>query len=201
VQVLGMTSGHIILVNGASSAGKSTLCRAVQSRLDAPFWHFSIDHFRGGVLPWDRIKRGDFQWADLRPAFFDGFHRCLPALAGAGNNLIVEYIVETPRWLSDLLALLAGCDVFFVGVHCPLAELERRERLRGDRRPGEAKRDYATAHTHCIYDLEIDGTRIADDNADAVIAAWRVRQAPNAFARMLAAKQRMLGSANGSPRE
>jgi chloramphenicol 3-O-phosphotransferase len=29
-------------------------------------------------------------------------------------------------------------DVFFVGVHCPLRELKRRERQRGDRRPGEA---------------------------------------------------------------
>jgi chloramphenicol 3-O phosphotransferase len=80
------------------------LCCALQARLDAPFWHYSIDHFRGGVLPWDRIKRGDFAWPDLRPAFFDGFHRCLPALAGAGNDLIVEHIVETAPWMSDLNA-------------------------------------------------------------------------------------------------
>ena len=184
-----MAAGRIILVNGASSAGKTTLCRALQSRIDGPFWHYSIDHFRGSVLPWDRIKRGDFAWSDLRPAFFDGFHRCLPALARAGNDLIVEYIVETERWMADLLALLAAHDVFFVAVHCPLDELERRERARGDRRPGEARRDYATAHVHCTYDLEMDGTRDANDNADAVIAAWRVREAPSAFQRMLASER------------
>jgi chloramphenicol 3-O phosphotransferase len=172
----------------------------VQSRADAPFWHYSIDHFRGDVLPWSRIKRGDFAWSDLRPAFFDGFHRCLPALAGAGNDLLVEYIVESSRRLSDLLTLLAGCDVFFVGVHCTLDELERRERIRGDRRLGEARTDHAKVHTHCTYDLEIDGMQSADDNADAVIAAWRVRRPPGAFARMRAAQLvRVRGGADEQP--
>src|SRR5262245_16680984 len=106
------TAGDIILVNGASSAGKSTLCRALQDALETPFWHYSIDHFRGtGVLPWARIERGDFAWAALRPAFFDGFHRCLPALAAAGNHLIVEHIVETRAWMNDLVSLLTPFDV------------------------------------------------------------------------------------------
>jgi chloramphenicol 3-O phosphotransferase len=181
--------GRIILVNGASSAGKTTLCRAMQSRLDEPFWHYSIDHFRGVVLPWERIKRGDFAWPDLRSAFFDGFHRCLPALAGAGNDLIVDHIVETAQWMSDLVSLLAPCDVFFVGVHCNLDELERRERVRGDRRPGEAARDHDTVHAHCTYDLEIDGTCDVENNASTVIAAWQARRAPSAFCRMLAARR------------
>lgn len=183
-------AGHIILVNGASSSGKTTLCRALQSRLPAPFWHYSFDHFRTGVLPWDRMKRDDFAWSDLRPAFFDGFHRTLPALASAGNNLIVDHIVETPRWMCDLLGLLETFDVFFVGVHCHVDELERRERDRGDRRPGEARRDHETIHTHCTYDREVDGTRAVDENAQAVIAAWLAREIPSAFARMLADGQR-----------
>ena len=117
------------------------------------------------------------------PVITDGKHTI------AESGAIVEYIVETERWMADLLALLAAHDVFFVAVHCPLDELERRERARGDRRPGEARRDYATAHVHCTYDLEMDGTRDAKDNADAVIAAWRVREAPSAFQRMLASER------------
>ena len=131
--------GRIILVNGASSSGKSTLSQALQAMLDEPFWHYSIDHFRTGVLPWSRIAQGNFAWPALRPAYFDGFHRCLPALAGAGNDLIVDHIIETKAWLADLLRLLAPIDVYFVGLHCPLPELERRERERGDRRIGEAR--------------------------------------------------------------
>ena len=83
----------------------------------------------------------------MRPHFFEGFHNCLPALASAGNNLIVEHIVETAEWMERLLRLLEPFDVYFVGIHCPLEELERREKARGDRRIGEARTDYAIVHT------------------------------------------------------
>jgi chloramphenicol 3-O phosphotransferase len=182
-------SGKIILVNGASSSGKSTLCRALQAKLEEPFWHFSIDHLvrEGTGLPMERVKRGDFSWAEMRPHFFDGFHRCLPALAGAGNNLLVEHIVETQEWMNRLALLLEPFDVFFVGVHCPLPELERRERERGDRKIGEARNDYEVTHTFGIYDFEVDSTEPLERNVEAVIAAWKARRRPNAFDKMATA--------------
>jgi chloramphenicol 3-O phosphotransferase len=180
-------SGHIILLNGASSSGKSTLARALQAALDEPFWHFSIDHLiSANVLPRTRINSGEFPWQELRPAFFEGFHQCLPALADAGNNLIVEHIIESEAWLSRLLRLLAHLDILFVGIHCPLPELERRELERKDRRVGEARADYAITHTFGTYDFEIDSTQPLDDNVDAVIAAWKARVQPSSFQRMLA---------------
>jgi chloramphenicol 3-O phosphotransferase len=180
-----MSGGTIILLNGASSAGKSTLARAVQARIEAPFWHISIDHLRdAGVLPLARIKSGEFPWPPMRAAFFEGFDLSLAAYAQAGNNLIVEHIVETPAWMARLVRLLAPHDVFFVGVHCDLAELERREASRGDRPKGDARRDFETIHRHASYDFEIDTTAPRGDAADRVIAAWRARQAPSAFRRM-----------------
>jgi chloramphenicol 3-O phosphotransferase len=177
--------GKIILLNGASSSGKSTLARALQARLDAPFWHISIDHFNAaGVLPESRIESGEFPWHTLRPLFFDGFHRCVPAIADAGNNLIVEHIVETADWMRRLLRLLGHLDVFFVGVHCPLPELERRERDRGDRRIGEARADYETTHAFGTYDFVVDSTSPADRNVEAIVAAWKTRRRPSAFERM-----------------
>jgi len=177
--------GKIILLNGASSSGKSTLAAALQDALDEPFWHYSIDHLIAAkILPSARIKSGEFPWPSLRAQFFEGFHRTLPALAGAGNNLIIEHIVETQAWMTRLLVLLAGHDVFFVGLHCPLDELERRERARGDRRIGEAKADFETTHAFCVYDFEVDSTRPVNDNAQAVINAWKARAAPSAFAKM-----------------
>lgn len=184
-------SGRIILLNGASSVGKSTLARAVQARIDAPFWHISIDHLRdAGVLPLARIRSGEFPWKTMRAAFFDGFEGSLAAYAAAGNNLIVEHIVETAEWMARLVALLAPFDVFFVGVHCELAELERREAARGDRPIGDARRDFETIHRHARYDFEIDTTRPKADDADRVIAAWHARTAPSAFRRMAEAAQR-----------
>jgi len=177
--------GKIILLNGASSSGKSTLARGLQATLAEPFWHVSVDHLHAaGILPKARIKSREFPWPTLRPQFFDGFHRCLPVLAEAGNNLIVDHIVETEDWMRQLLDLLGRFDVFFVGLHCPLAELERRERERGDRRIGEARHDYETTHGFGIYDFEVDTTRPPDHNVDAVVTAWNDRQPPAAFAKM-----------------
>ncbi len=178
-------SGKIIFLNGASSSGKSTLARSLQATIAQPFWHFSIDHLQAAhVLPAQRIRSGVFAWNDLRPQFFEGFHRCLPALADAGNNLIVEHIVETEEWLLRLLNLLAHIDVFFVGLHCPLEELERREQARGDRRIGEARADFHNAHVSCAYDLDVDSTQAVEANVQAVIAAWNRRQRPSAFESM-----------------
>ena len=86
--------------------------------------------------------------------------------------------------MSDLVKLLADLDVFFVGVHCPLPELERRERERGDRRVGEARTDYRVVHSFAEYDLEIDSMQPCQTNVNKLIDAWESRQPPSAFDRM-----------------
>ena len=177
--------GKMILLNGASSSGKSSLARAVQARIDQPFWHISIDHLRdSGVLPSARIKAGEFDWRAMREPFFIGFEQSLLAYLQAGNNLIVEHIMESEAWLHRLVGILSGQDVFFVGVHCDLDELERREIARGDRPHGDARRDFHRIHSYCRYDLEVDGLRPVDENADRVITAWHRRSTPSAFTRL-----------------
>lgn len=85
-------SGRVIILNGASSSGKSTLAKALQHALDEPFLYVSSDQFvASGMLPERRDDEGPFSWwNEMRPRFFKGFHQCLPALAGAGNDLLVE---------------------------------------------------------------------------------------------------------------
>lgn len=169
--------GKVILLNGASSSGKSSIARALQSQLEEPFWHISIDHLRdAGVLPLDRIRSGEFDWPQLREAFFIGFERSLAAYLSAGNNLIVDYIIETEEWSKRLFGLLESADLFVVGVHCPVEELERRERDRGDRPVGDARRDFETCHLHCRYDFEVESMISPDINAAAITEAWHNRQ-------------------------
>ena len=182
--------GKIILLNGASSSGKSTLARTLQSLIPLPFWHYSIDHLlAAGVLPRSRIDSGEFPWPGLRQQFFEGFHNSIPALARAGNHLIVEHIVESREWMDRLLFLLSDLDVFFVGLHCPLPELERRERERADRRIGEARADAEITHTFGCYDHECQSNENVARLAQGVAASWSNRTAPSAFARMASARR------------
>lgn len=178
--------GRIIFLNGASSSGKSTLAKAMQEALPEPFLHVSSDHLvASGMLPVRRDPDGPFAWwQQMRPRFFDGFHRCLPALGAAGNDLIVEHIIEFRAWREYLARLLYGLDVFLVGVHCDLAEIDRRERDRADRRRGEGRSHVETdlIHTFGPYDFEVDTTdAIPSVVAHSVLAAWRTRGAGRAL--------------------
>ena len=166
----------IIILHGPSSSGKSTFGLALQARIELPFWRISIDTLRdGGVLPTARIASGEFNWRGMRGPFFDGFHHSLRAYAEAGNNLIIEHIFDAPGWIEQVATLLLPFDVFFVGLHAPLAELIRREAARGDRRIGDAAQDFATVHRGLSYDYEVQSDRPPEENADALIAAWRQR--------------------------
>ena len=163
-----------IFLHGASSSGKSTIARALQARIETPFWHISIDHLRdSGVLPTRRFQNKEFSWADARPAFFEGFHASLRAYADAGNNLIVEHILDNDKWLQTLVDLLGHHDVFFVGLHCPLDLLIERETARGDRPAGSAKRDYETIHLGKTYDLELHTLDGTEANVEKLLGSWR----------------------------
>jgi chloramphenicol 3-O phosphotransferase len=180
------TLGQVILLNGASSSGKSSVARALQASLDQPYWHISIDHLRdAGVLPLDRVRSGEFTWSEMRGPFFAGFERSLSVYAEAGNNLVVEHIIEDEAWMQRMVRLLHGIDVFFVGIRCDLDKLEQRERQRGDGRLGDARRDFFTVHRYAVYDFEVDTTSTGPgSNAERIIAAYGARTRPSAFDRM-----------------
>jgi chloramphenicol 3-O phosphotransferase len=179
-------TGKIIVINGPSSSGKTTLALAAQKQFDIPFLRFSFDLFLDNkVLPMDQINGGVFSWDSMRTSVFTGIHQCVPALATAGNNLIFDHIIETKAWLDNLIQLLTGLDVFFVGLYCSLAELERREIQRGDRHIGEARTDLQTVHDITSYDLEINSENPAEDNAEILIEAWKKRKRPCALDKMI----------------
>jgi len=178
-------TGKIIIINGPSSSGKTTLALALQKQLSVPFIRFSFDLFiENKVLPRDQIDRETFSWPAMRPAVFDGLHRCIPALASAGNNVIFDHIIEKEGWLHDLVRYLADFDVFFVGLHCSMEELERREIRRGNRRIGEARTDLQIVHRFGIYDLELNSERPAEENVQILISEWEKRAHPSAFNKM-----------------
>ncbi len=163
-------NGRIILLNGTSSAGKSTLAKELRLKLEPQFHYYASDQLADeGFRPVDEDVR-----YECRDLFFKGFHRSIPAFAEAGLDLLVEHIVEEQDWADELRVLLAPFDVFWVGVHAPMEEIERRERLRGNRQIGEAAYHLKT-HSFCSYDVEIDTMQPLEQNVEKIIAAWKGR--------------------------
>ncbi|MGC3936761.1 chloramphenicol phosphotransferase CPT family protein [Roseobacter sp. EG26] len=177
-----MPPGKIILLHGPSSSGKSTLARALQSTIDAPFWHYSIDHIKdAGVLPSARIQSGEFNWSSLRPAFLSAFAHSVGVIMAEGNNLILEHILDQHVDVPQLRQTLVDQDLFFVGLHCPLDVLQAREIARGDRFKGSAKADFQTVHAGMTYDFTVDSTAPVAQSANQLIAAWHKRSGRSAF--------------------
>ncbi|MEM1066362.1 MAG: AAA family ATPase [Pseudomonadota bacterium] len=176
-------TAQIIFLHGPSSSGKSTLARAIQARIELPFWHVSFDALREtGVLPMARFASGDFSWRAARAGVFAGFHASLGAYAAAGNNLILEHILDTEGWAEELRTLFTPYDVLFVGLHCPLAVLEARETARGDRPEGSARADFENVHGGRCYDIEVQSDDGVEANAARVLAAWRSGHRVSEFA-------------------
>ena len=156
---------QVIFLHGPSSSGKSTLAAALRSCAPSPYLHLSIDHFRDSGA-WQRDSYPN--WKAARPLFFDGFHRAVAGFADAGNDLILEHILDTPGWHADLQRYLAGHRVVFVGLDTPLEELSAREAARGDRPLGSAAQDFRQVHKGLSYDLTLDGRARPEEAAHLV---------------------------------
>ncbi|WP_367435678.1 chloramphenicol phosphotransferase CPT family protein [Streptomyces celluloflavus] len=160
--------GLIIFLNGTSSSGKSSIAEALLRTLDEPCFHLPVDAFhamrsRRDIAPDDLPGVLERTWR--------GFHRAVAGMAAGGNTVVVDHVLSQPWRLLDCLGLFAAEDVVLVGVHCPLPELERRERARGNRPVGLAAGQLANVHAHGVYDIECDTAA-----ADPLECARRIKE-------------------------
>lgn len=193
-----VTFPAIILLNGSTSAGKSTLARALQRRLEPQPVVTSLDAFVFGQLPpaWRDNPHGIYfskasdgaVSVNLGPggrAMVRAFHRSAVVLTDCGLKVIVDDVLFEPWLLADWLEATAGSDVYFVGVHCELAEAERREIARGDRQPGQVRSQFQQVHAHADYDFIVDTTRTEPRVcAEQILAALEKPLLPTAFERL-----------------
>ena len=175
--------GLIIFLNGTSSSGKSSIAVELLRILDEPSFHIPVDAFHAMRT---RQEMPPEQLSAVLHNTWRGYHRAIAGMAAAGNQVVMDHVLSADWRLRDCLDLFVPQDVVFVGVHCPRAELERRERERGDRPAGLAARQLAQVHAHGLYDIECDTSR-----ADPLRCASRIKEfltarpTPTAFQQLL----------------
>jgi chloramphenicol 3-O phosphotransferase len=184
--------GTIIILNGASSAGKSSILAHLQHTLEGPFLNAGIDKFIF-MLPssylnrplWDDVLGKADQAGEQGHILFSGMHHALAALAQRGNHLLADHVLVEPSWVEECALLMADLPAYLIGVHCPLAILEQREVERKDRTLGQARLQFERVHRFTLYDLEVDTSLAPAEACAATIAAHLASgAAPMAFRRL-----------------
>ena len=197
-------AGSVILLNGCSSAGKTTLAQAIQEASPQPVQCMALDHFRDGMpgkyrgmnsAPGEPGARGlnvfprngctELRFGDVGIAVLRGMRRAIAAFAGAGTDVVVDDLLLERDFLLDYLDAFAGLDVVFVGVRCDLATVKSRESSRPGRFPGTAAAHYLRVHEGCEYDVEVDTAACSPrEAARQVIAVRQALPRPTAFDRL-----------------
>ncbi|PGL70125.1 AAA family ATPase [Bacillus sp. AFS055030] len=146
-----MEKGTIIVLNGVSSSGKSTLAKEL-TKLLPNFFAFSIDDYD---LVIDKMEeRGRQRLIPIETEYF--YYKNVALFADRGVNLILDQILHDHTTLQIFYENLKSYPILLVGVHCQKDELNRREQSRGDRKIGLAISQLTFVHKNEIYDVEVN---------------------------------------------
>jgi chloramphenicol 3-O phosphotransferase len=155
-----------IVLNGASSAGKGTIARAIQELAGMPVLHVSLDMFTD-MFHWPSVIENER--AACHAVGVANFHAALPLLASGEFPLIVDHVFEQHAWFETCREALKERRTYFIGVRCPLAVLEAREKARGDRRIGLARFQFERVHEQKPYAMEVDTSAHSPTESAAAI--------------------------------
>ncbi len=158
---------QIIVLNGVSSVGKTSVAKAIQDIARRPFLHVQMDAFLemlprraldhpNGLL-FDRI---DGQTIDVKTGHIvelalAGMRNAIASMAECGNNLVVDDVFFGDEDI-EYRRLLKPYMLRVIGLFAPLTVVQDRERARGDRDIGLAKGQFERVHSGRSYDLELD---------------------------------------------
>ena len=183
-----ITPGTILILNGASSSGKTCILEALQTMLAEPYLKAGIDKFIW-MLPeryldrplWDDVLGRAADAGEMGQRLFSGMHRAIATLSRSGLNVVADHVLVEPAWVQECAALFADLPAYLIGIRCPLEVLEQRERERKDRTLGQARLQFERVHAHGVYDLEVDSSRISPEECARMIQEHLRNHLPQAF--------------------
>lgn len=181
----------IILLNGPSSAGKTSLVKSIQYLSEEPWLTFGIDdcldampdkyvgrgektaegfHFVSSFdkegFPITEVKTGSYgkRVSSLVP-------KMIQLMVDSGFNIIVDEVIWERKDLEQDIISLKGRRVYLAKINCELSLMKEREILRGDRFLGMAQAQHVRMKDlKWDYDLEIDTGQVSPfDNAQKIL--------------------------------
>ena len=168
---------QVVVLNGASSSGKTTLARALQDVLTETWLRTGVDMLLEMAPP--RVERAligsdgsvDADVPEFRAAE-QVWMDAVAFLVQSGSRVVLDEVFLSGRAGADRWKqALPGVPILWIGVHCAPEETVRRERARPDRVPGMAALQAGLVHRGMTYDLEVDTTSTPPEELARQIAA------------------------------
>jgi chloramphenicol 3-O phosphotransferase len=196
-------TGRIVILNGTPRSGKSSIAAAMQQSLPGRWINLGVDAqnrtLPDTLLPGIGLRPGG-ERPDLEPmvvALYRALYDTIAAHADQGFDVVADLghhdSYSTPLGILPACARrLAGYDVLFVGVHCPIEIIMARRNadpqglyLGGDTVPEPVLRWQEAVHAHADYDITVDtGTSSPQDCVEAIAAALANPPRQSAFERL-----------------
>jgi len=183
-------TGTVIILNGPSAAGKSSIQTKFQYLMMPNLWiKLGIDTLFDRPMPDITLENMAFwqqpnpiRWVTMSKDKDDhavmmlfagdqgdkvayGMNSAIAAYAQNGCNIIVDYIAYKKEWIDDLLHKLKGLKTCWIKVSIPLSTLEEREIARATSPKGHARSHYDTVHWNLKYDFEVNSGK---DSAETI---------------------------------
>ena len=172
---------QVIVLNGGSSSGKSSIARALQEILPGIWLTFGVDTFidslpdrgdspRAGIT-YERDGTISFsaEYRELESAWYTA----LSSMAGSGAHLILdEVFLSGSAGQERLGSSFHDVSMAWVGVHCAPDTAAAREARRADRVEGMARQQALSVHSGLRYDFQVNTTDRSTDECARDIAQY-----------------------------
>jgi chloramphenicol 3-O phosphotransferase len=187
--------GRVIVLNGPSSSGKTSLAVELQARLASrgecwiilgiddylsrlPFaWVTADDHVGANAEDGIVLERvdGAIRWriGPIGRQLFAAYRGAVSAAARSGLDVIVDEVVLDEDVWAGWQRELEGIDTLWVRVIADVTVLEARELARGDRTKGTARAQVDDVHRFGAHDVSVDTGVLTVTEAAGVILGAR----------------------------
>ena len=161
---------EVILLNGPSSAGKSSIARALRQTLQQSGRDtvvISLDDYL-------HMSKKEPIWEDDVFAVMPQMCEDISAALQHGKTLIVDHVITSPRIYGALTEAVQGFSLKTVLVSCAVETLRKREAERGDRCVGSAEASLQYLYPKTGYELCLDSGEAAPaDLAEKLVVALK----------------------------
>jgi len=158
---------QVIVLNGGSSSGKSSIARELQEILPGIWLTFGVDTFIDALPGGGTSPRAGITFQHDGTITFSAEHRALERIWYSGLSRMAEtgaHMILDEALLSGgagqrrLQSSFSNVELMWAGVHCDAGVAAARESHRADRVKGMAIRQALSVHDGVTYDVEVDTT-------------------------------------------